>query len=307
MTKAASRAAAPAAKKTGKRSGAASHATAHAASSAAAADVAPPLAHRHAANGAPPAAAREVRRGRPRVRPAALEASQRGPASSEPHAEDTEDRIYRAVFESVMRQRLAPGTKLPEAALCELFGVGRSVVQKVLQRLAHDHIVALRPNRGAMVAMPTREEVGKLFEARRALEAAIVPLVAQFATRADYAALRRQLKAEHRAMHHAPQNEWARLASTFHLRLAELSRNPILERYLKELMSRCALVVAIYEAPGNAPCEHDEHVRVVDDIERGNVARAIATMDAHLRDLESNIDLVEDRTGKSLAHMLGLD
>jgi len=295
MTKAASRSAAPAIKKAGKRG-------------AVTGDATPPPAHRRAANDAsPPAAAREVRRGRPRVRPVALEASQRGPAASERDAEDTEDRIYRAVFESVMSQRLAPGTKLPEAALCELFGVGRSVVQKVLQRLAHDHIVALRPNRGAMVAMPTREEVGKLFEARRALEAAIVPLVAQFATRADYAALRRQLKAEHRAMHHAPQNEWARLASTFHLRLAELSRNPILKRYLKELMSRCALVVAIYEAPGNAPCEHDEHVRVVDDIERGNVARAIATMDAHLRDLESNIDLVEDQTGKSLAHMLGFD
>ena len=299
MTKAAPRSATPTIKKVGKRG---------AAARAVAADATPHPVRPHAGNdAAPPASTREVRRGRPRVRPVALAASQRGPAASERETEDTEDRIYRAVFESVMSQRLAPGTKLPEAALCELFGVGRSVVQKVLQRLAHDHIVALRPNRGAMVAMPTREEVGKLFEARRALEAAIVPLVAQFATRADYAALRRQLKAEHRAMHHAPQNEWARLASTFHLRLAELSRNPILERYLKELMSRCALVVAIYEAPGNAPCEHDEHVRVVDDIERGDVARAIATMDAHLRDLESNIDLVEDQTGKSLAHMLGFD
>ena len=54
-----------------------------------------------------------------------------------------------------MSQRLAPGTKLPEATLCELFGVGRSVVRKVLQKLAHDHIVQLRPNRGAIVAVPT--------------------------------------------------------------------------------------------------------------------------------------------------------
>ncbi len=54
---------------------------------------------------------------------------------------DVEARIYRAVFESVMSQRLKPGTKLPEAPLCELFGVSRSVVRKVLQKLAHDHIV----------------------------------------------------------------------------------------------------------------------------------------------------------------------
>ena len=89
-----------------------------------------------------------------------------------------EDRIYRAVFDGVMSQRLAPGTKLPEVPLCSLFGASRAVVRKVLQRLAHDHIVQLRPNKGAIVAIPTREETQQIFEARRALEAAIVRLVA---------------------------------------------------------------------------------------------------------------------------------
>ena len=32
-----------------------------------------------------------------------------------------ESRIYRTVFDSIMDQRLTPGTKLPEATLCELF------------------------------------------------------------------------------------------------------------------------------------------------------------------------------------------
>src|SRR5690349_20971349 len=63
---------------------------------------------------------------------------------------DIEERIFRSVFEGVASQRLAPGTKLPEASLCELFGVSRALVRKVLQRLAHDHIVELRPNRGAI-------------------------------------------------------------------------------------------------------------------------------------------------------------
>lgn len=110
---------------------------------------------------------------------------------------DVETRIYRAVFDSVMGQRLKPGTKLPEAPLCELFGVSRSVVRKVLQKLAHDHIVQLRPNRGAIVAVPTREETRQIFEARRALEAAIVRLVAERATARDLKGLREQLRAEH--------------------------------------------------------------------------------------------------------------
>lgn len=81
-----------------------------------------------------------------------------------------------------MNQRLAPGTKLPEAPLCKLFGVSRALVRRVLQRLAHDHIVELWPSCGAIVAVPSSEEIQQIFEARRALEAAIVRLVVERAT-----------------------------------------------------------------------------------------------------------------------------
>ena len=243
-------------------------------------------------------------RGRPKVRHDGLVKSRETTLSSRPA--DTEEQIYQAIVDGVMGQRLKPGTKLPEAALCELFGVGRSMVQKVLQRLAHDHIVEQRPNRGAIVAMPSREDVGKLFEARRALESAILPLVALHATKADYASLRRQLRKEHKAMLNFKQTEWAMLASAFHLRLGELSRNPMLYRYLSELVSRCSLVVALFQPPGNATCEHDEHERVVDFLEAGQIGKAQREMDQHLQELEDHIQLVREDSDLSLADMLGL-
>ena len=220
---------------------------------------------------------------------------------------DVEVRIYQSVFEGVMTQRLAPGTKLPEAALCELFGVSRSVVRKVLQTLAHDRIVELRPNRGAVIAAPSPEETRQIFEARRALESVLIELAVRNATRADLAVLRQQLAAEHEAMHRYDQPAWARLASSFHLRVASLARNPILERYVTELISRCSLIVAMYEPPGNATCEHDEHAAIVDHIERGDAKAAIRAMDEHLRVLERHISLERTPPIKNLARMLGLD
>ena len=230
----------------------------------------------------------------------------RASKSSAAAQEDDATRIYRAIFESVMSQRLAPGTKLREAALCELFGVGRTVIRKVLQALAHDHILELRPNRGAAVAAPTPEETREIFAARRALEAAILPLAALNATRADYAALKRQLREERIALDDADQPTWARLASAFHLRLATLSGNRILQQYLAELVSRCSLIVAVYEPPGNAACEHDEHAQIVALMERGDVAGAVETNDAHLAELEQRIDLGRARKQVGLAQMLGL-
>jgi DNA-binding GntR family transcriptional regulator len=188
-----------------------------------------------------------------------------------------------------------------------LFGVSRSVVRKVLQTLAHDRIVELRPNRGAVIAAPSPEETRQIFEARRALETTLVELAVRNATKADLAALRRQLADEHAAMHGFDQPAWARLASSFHLRIAALARNPILERYVTELISRCSLIVALYEPPGNASCEHDEHAAIVDHIERGDVKAAVRVMDEHLRVLERHISLERTPPTKSLARMLGLD
>jgi DNA-binding GntR family transcriptional regulator len=259
---------------------------------------------KQAASRKPDATAAPRPRGRPKLRPARI-ALPRGKAADD--SSETEDRIYEAVVQSVLRHRLKPGTKLPEAALCELFGVGRSIVQKVLQRLAHNHVVELRPNRGAMVAIPSSEEVSKLFEARRALEAAIVPLVVRSATKADYAMLRRHLRQEHRAMHHGDQAEWAALASAFHTTLGALSGNPLLQRYLDEIVSRCAMVVAIFQPPGNATCEHGEHERVVDLMEQGDAAAAVREMEQHLQDLEAHIKIVQSAPSSSLATMLGLD
>ncbi|HZG22064.1 MAG TPA: GntR family transcriptional regulator [Herbaspirillum sp.] len=253
-----------------------------------------------------PAPARQSRAGRPRVRHDALTDAPALVLDGEA-GEDIIARIYQTVFDSVMSQRLTPGTKLPEAALCELFGVGRTVVQKALQKLAHEHIVELRPNRGAVVAMPTPEETREIFQARRALEGAIMRLAVQNATRADLAKLRRQLKEEHEVMHSYAQTHWARLASSFHMRVAELSRNATLQRYLSELVSRCSLIVALHEPAGYAACEHDEHTHIVDLIERGDAEGAVAAMEAHLLSLEEHIHLVSEKSGNSLARMLGME
>lgn len=248
--------------------------------------------------------AKPAARSKPAASPvAAPDAAGHGDAAPD---SDMERRICEAVYESVMSQRLTPGTKLPEAAICELFGVSRSVARKALQRLAHEHVVDLHHNRGAVVAEPTPEDTRQIFQARRALEAALLPLAVARATKADYASLRKQLRDEHALLHRAGQPAWARQASAFHVRLGELSGNAILLGYLAELVSRCSLIVALYEPPGNAACEHGEHVLIVDLMERGDVAEAVKINDNHLADLERRISLERPQPAQTLAQMLGL-
>ncbi|MGE5522144.1 MAG: GntR family transcriptional regulator [Rhodospirillaceae bacterium] len=213
--------------------------------------------------------------------------------------------MYKAIFDGVMSHRLAPGTRLPEEALSKLFGVSRTIVRQALRRLAHDHVVELRPRRGAVISSPSPGETRRIFEARQALEAAILPLAMARAGKTDIAALRRRLQHERDALDRSDQSAWARLASRFHIELAALADNAILHGYVVELISRCSLVVALYEPPGHASCEHDEHVHIVDLMERGDVPACLAAMRAHLADLERRISLVHAKGTRTLAQMLG--
>src|SRR6201995_1596264 len=92
--------------------------------------------------------------------------------------ESADARIYRSIFEGVLSRRLTPGTKLPETELCALFGESSADVRLAIEKLAYDGIVVLRPNKGAVIAQPTREETRMIFEARRAVERSLVELAA---------------------------------------------------------------------------------------------------------------------------------
>jgi DNA-binding GntR family transcriptional regulator len=66
------------------------------------------------------------------------------------------------------------------------------------------------------------------------------------------------------------------------------------------------LIVGVYEPPGHAPCEHEEHAAIVDCIEARDAAGAVTRMEAHLRELEERIETSRMLGEKSLAQLLGM-
>ena len=127
--------------------------------------------------------------------------------------------VYDAIYEAVMDHRLAPGTRLTEASLCDIFGVSRAVVRMALLRLSHDRIVALTPNRGAAIARPSVQETREVFELRRLVEAAAMEPAAERALPRELDALRAVVKQEHAAFERGDVRQWIRLSREFHLRL----------------------------------------------------------------------------------------
>ena len=215
-----------------------------------------------------------------------------------------ETRICDAVRASILERRLAPGTKLQEIALGEFFGVSRTIVRQALRRLAHEGIVALRDRRVAVVARPSASEVAHVFAARRAIESAVVEAVAIHASRVEVASLRHLVRDEEATYRRGDRAGGLRLSLAFHARLGELCGNPVLERYLGELVLRTSLAVALYEQPDRIHA-HADHLRLLDAIGGRDAKRAVRLMTEHLNDLERDLHVEVPRAAPSLASIFG--
>lgn len=206
--------------------------------------------------------------------------------------------IYGRIYEAIVEHRLMPGTKLAEEKVAELFGVSRTQVKGVFQRLAVEQLVTMIPNRGAFVTTPTADEARDVLEVRRTLEPAIVTrLIARIAAgdAPDAVAQLRALTArEHQAHAQGDRPTSVRLSGEFHVLLAELSGSAISTRMMRELTPLTCLAILTFEAPTHSACPDDEHARLVDAIAAGEAVTAAGLMVDHLHHIEASLNLTRN-------------
>ncbi len=78
--------------------------------------------------------------------------------------------IANRIMEAILAKQLAPGTRLGEQQLSELFGVSRTLVREALTRLVTRGIVTVSARRGWFVIEPSPSDAREAFEARRVIE-----------------------------------------------------------------------------------------------------------------------------------------
>ncbi|CAI8961845.1 MULTISPECIES: GntR family transcriptional regulator [Pseudomonas] len=211
-----------------------------------------------------------------------------------------DDIVYAHIFEAILEQRLAPGTKLSEEALGEIFGVSRTIIRRALSRLAHESVVLLRPNRGAVVASPSVEEARQVFMARRLVERAITELAVEHATAEQIAELRQMVNDERDSFSRGDRGAGIRLSGEFHLKLAEAAKNAPLISFQRSLVSQTSLIIAQYESGNRSHCSYDEHTQLIDAIEKRDAELAVNLMMHHMDHIDSKLNLDEESASDDL-------
>ena len=215
-------------------------------------------------------------------------------------AEDTADtgtqQIRDALRDAIVERRLSPGTKLSESDVGNLFNASRTLARAALQALSYEGLVSVEKNRGAFVAYPSAEEARQIFAARRLVEPGILREAAARIMPSQIQHLKQLLLEERRLM--GERGQTARRAEIkasgdFHLTLAAISGNTIMQRFMDELVARSSLVIALYGRSTISSCGHSEHGDIVAAIERNDLDEACRLMLHHIAHIEADLDLRE--------------
>lgn len=202
-----------------------------------------------------------------------------------------DEQIYQHVLEAIVEHRLAPGTRLPEDALAEVFEISRTGIRKVLQRLALERLVTLRPKRGAEVAQPSAQEAQDVLGARQLIEPALMADIATLVGGQRLQALRALCDQEHEAQNAGRHSEAIQLSARFHVQLSALAGNQVLTEQVAQLTTRSSLIVAVYGSRRSVGCDCGQHVDLLALLESGQGEQAREWMAEHLRRIRASLNV----------------
>ncbi|WP_306145681.1 GntR family transcriptional regulator [Roseibium sp. MMSF_3412] len=200
---------------------------------------------------------------------------------------------------AILEHRLAPGMKLSEDEVGEIYGASRTVVRAALQALAHSGLVTIARNRGAFVSRPGIREAQEVFEARALIEPRIARLAAYAMKASDLKRLKKHMDAEHAALASGDKGKALALSGAFHIAIADIADQQVLSQMVRSLISRSSLIIALYWRRADTTCESHAHHALLKAFSEKDGPAAEEIQKSHIVDLHSGLDLREKQEPKS--------
>ena len=202
------------------------------------------------------------------------------------NSKDIADRIV----EAILGQKLMPGARLGEQALSILFDCSRTLVREALMQLAARGIVQVSSRRGWFVVQPSKTEAREAFEARRVIETGLI----RSAVAMDKTTLKRlkqHIQLEKTALKQDDVGRRSFLLGDFHVCLAECLGNQLLADTLRDFTARTTLIAMLYQSSHDAVKSCQEHIEIVQALERGDKESAERLMAEHIGQVQSALQI----------------
>ncbi|WP_159500739.1 GntR family transcriptional regulator [Microbacterium sp. 18062] len=201
------------------------------------------------------------------------------------------DEIAAKIRARIMNGDIPIGSQLRQAELATDFGVSRTPVREALRQLQTGGLIDVVPNRGAVVRVPAPWEVREAYEVRAELEALAAARAVSRISSADLERLRTANQDMYERSAVAGRSGTERALESrqendiFHNTIATVSANARLARSIEEInetFPRNVSAQLLVNDDRHREENYQEHLRILEAIERGDAEAASAQMRAHV-------------------------
>lgn len=218
------------------------------------------------------------------------------------------DRIYQQLKQMAMNYQFRPGEPLNEVELAASFGVSRTPLREVLNRLVAEGLLDFVPRRGFSCRSLDAKMIFDLYEVRCGLEIMSVKLATDRASDLELKHLHQFWQASAQTFMQRSPIECARCDEQFHEQIAALSQNIELLRSLQAINARVHYLRLIsMEQSHYRRTTCDEHQLILAALLDRDQELAITCMSAHvsLRQ-EQLVEVIKEGIARLYMNDLGI-
>jgi GntR family transcriptional regulator, rspAB operon transcriptional repressor len=115
--------------------------------------------------------------------------SEQNTAQIEAPANNKKSKVYEILKERIVKNELKPQEYLNEQFIARDLGVSKTPVREALQKLEHERLVVIIPNKGTFVSNVTIDRIREVFEIREILECAAARLAAKLPAKEQFVSI----------------------------------------------------------------------------------------------------------------------
>lgn len=190
--------------------------------------------------------------------------------------------VYQSIYAAILEKRLTPTAKLDKGTLGRIFGVSEWTVQRALTKLAEEGAVTLEPRQIAQVSRPSERQARQVLEARLLVEVEVIRQLGKHLADSPLHELHALVENQQRCLAAGDGAGLIEQAGQFHLKLAELAGNKLLLDFLRGLLSRSSLSIALSRGAVYSARTCEEHLALITALQAGDIARATQLLVDHL-------------------------
>jgi DNA-binding GntR family transcriptional regulator len=205
--------------------------------------------------------------------------------------ENLSARVYHQIKNLILSNEVMPGQKLHHQELSERLGVSRTPVREALTRLVQEGYASFLPNRVFTCKEIRMQEAEELYEMREAVEAFAVERAIENLTESALNHLKKKIELYGADVQNRFSRERLVYDQEVHLEIATLAGNAILKKTLQHLFERIILkrrTDGLYDA-ARGVAAHQEHIRLLEAMEKHDVRQAVSIVRAHIREGKQNV------------------